>query len=126
MKLKMGITFAFLCLFSCFSFGQDYKNNIKSIKEIDIKIEKGQYQADTSISADRLIIEISENLNKNQKQTSSSFPYTDEEWTEIKRQILKNKKRVLDNKEIFISKVVDTVFVPIPTDIQNTSQLSGW
>ncbi|WP_298317812.1 hypothetical protein [uncultured Aquimarina sp.] len=120
MRLKIGIAFIMFCICSV-SFGQDYKNNIKSLKEVDIKIEEGQYSADDSVSADRLIIESSENAALNQDYTSC----IDEEWADIKKQILNNKKRVAENNEVFVSKTVDTVFVTAPS-FSKKSQLSGW
>ncbi|MBW1294349.1 hypothetical protein [Aquimarina litoralis] len=123
MKIKIAITFIMLCVFG-FSFGQDYKNNTKSIKEVDIKIEEGSYNEDDSVSADRLIIKTSEE-SKSASSYVSSTPYSDEEWADIKKQISSTKKRTKDLKEIFVSKVVDTVFVLIPS-ANTESQLSGW
>ncbi|SEL13646.1 hypothetical protein SAMN04487910_1823 [Aquimarina amphilecti] len=123
MRLKIGITFIMFCVCSL-SFGQDYKTNTKSIKEVDVKIEEGSYNQDNSVSADRLIIKTSEQEGS-EKDYNSSSTYNDEEWADIKKQILNNKKRINDGKEIFASKVVDTVFVTIPS-LGNESQLSGW
>ncbi|WP_299214830.1 hypothetical protein [uncultured Aquimarina sp.] len=120
MRLKIGIAFILFCICSV-SFGQDYKNNTKSLKEVDIKIEEGQYSADDSVSADRLIIESPENADLNQDYTSC----TDEEWADIKKQILNNKKRVVESNEIFVSKIIDTIFVTTPS-FDKKSQLSGW
>ncbi|MFD2564225.1 hypothetical protein [Aquimarina rubra] len=120
MRLKIGITFTLFFIYGL-SFGQDYKNNTKSIKEVDIKIEEGQYSADDTVSADRLIIETSDQADLTQDYTS----FTDEEWMKIKIQIQNNKKRVIDNNEIFVSKTIDTVFVTAP-GFNNKSQLSGW
>ncbi|WP_299312210.1 hypothetical protein [uncultured Aquimarina sp.] len=121
MRLKIGIAFILFCICSV-SFGQDYKNNTKSLKEVDIKIEEGQYSADNSVSADRLIIASSENTDLSQDYTSSCM---DEEWADIKKQILNNKKRVTKNNEVFTSKIIDTVFVTTQ-NFDKKSQLSGW
>jgi len=122
MRLKIGITFVMFCVCSL-SFGQDYKNSTKSIKDVDIKIEEGSYNEDDSVSADRLIIRTSEQTDSNQDYTSS---YSDEEWAAIKTQIVNTRKRIIDGKEIFTSKVIDTVFVTVPAFSGNESQLSGW
>ncbi|WP_378182294.1 hypothetical protein [Aquimarina sp. SS2-1] len=120
MRLKIGITLTLFFIYSL-SYGQDYKNNTKSIKEVDIKIEEGQYSADDSLAADRLIIESPDKADL----TSNYTAFTDEEWIKIKRQIQNNKKRVINNNEVFVSKTVDTVYVTVPS-FTNKSQLSGW
>ncbi len=125
MRLKIGITFIMFCVFSL-SFGQDYKTNTKSIKEVDVKIEEGSYNQDNSVSADRLIIKTSEQGASEQQGFTSSASYSDEEWADIKKQILDTKKRINNGGEIFASKVVDTIFVTIPTLSSKESQLSGW
>ena len=50
--------------------------------------------------------------------------YSDEEWAKIKSQIKNNKKRVIKTNEVFISKVIDTVYIEIPPDCE--PQLSSW
>ena len=124
MKIKIAVTFIMLCVFG-FSFGQDYKNNTKSIKEVDLKIEEGSYNEDNSVSADRLIIKTPEE-SESASNDMSSRPYSDEEWADIKKQMLTTKKRMKDQKEIFASKLVDTVFVLIPPTTSDKSKLSGW
>ncbi|WP_298541549.1 hypothetical protein [uncultured Aquimarina sp.] len=121
MRLKIGIAFILFCVCSI-SFGQDYKSNTKSLKEVDIKIEEGQYSADDSVSADRLIIESSENAKLGEDYNTA---FTDEEWADIKEQILNNKKRITENNEVFVSKTIDTVFVTAAS-FDKKSQLSGW
>ncbi|WP_299431818.1 hypothetical protein [uncultured Aquimarina sp.] len=121
MRLKIGITFIMFCICTL-SFGQDYKNSTKSIKDVDIKIEEGSYNEDDSVSADRLIIKTSEQTDSGQDYTS----YSDEEWADIKKQIVNTRKRTIAGKEIFTSKVIDTVFVTVPAFSSNKSQLSGW
>lgn len=122
MRLKIVTAFVMFAICSL-SFGQDYKNSTKSIKDVDIKIEEGSYNEDDSVSADRLIIKTSEETtDSNQDYTS----YSDEEWADIKKQILNTRKRTINDKEVFASKIIDTVFVTIPAFSSNESQLSGW
>jgi len=83
MRLKIGITFIILLCIANLSYGQDHKNTIKSLKEIDMKIEEGNYSSDDSVSADRLVIENSEQATLNKKQIS----YSDKEWMDIKSEI---------------------------------------
>ena len=109
-----------LCI-SCMTFGQDYKSNVKSIKEIDLRIDEGQYSSDNSVSADRLIIKTSEN-----PELGEGYSYSDEEWKTIKKQILDTKKRVIDGKEIFAYKVIDTILIALPIAENELHQLSGW
>jgi len=120
--MKLKIVFTIGLFYICgISFAQDYKNNIKSLKEVDIKIEQGLYSIDDSISADKLIIQSSEQWSLTGQKANSN-----KEWVDIKKQILNTKKRVLQNNEIFASKVIDTVFVTIPNHPSGESQLSGW
>ena len=120
MKSTIGITIIMLCI-SCITFGQDYKNNVKSIKEVDLRIDKGQYSSDKSISADRLVIKTSE-----EGVLGENYSYSNEEWALIKKQILETKKRVIEGKEIFAYKVMDTILIALPIDDNELHQLSGW
>ncbi|MHA7056177.1 hypothetical protein ACWGOQ_0003085 [Aquimarina sp. M1] len=120
MRLRIGIAFTFFFVLSL-SYGQDYKNHTKSIKQVDIKIEQGHYSADNSVSADMLIIENPGQVGINQDYTS----FTEEEWINTKRQIQENKKRVHTNNEIRVTKIVDTIFLTAPS-FHDSSQLSGW
>ncbi|MDH7445229.1 hypothetical protein [Aquimarina sp. 2201CG14-23] len=124
MRLKFGIAIVMFCICSI-SFGQDYKSNIESIKDVDHKIEEGSYKADDSVSADRLIIKTSEQSEANQDYISS-VSFNDQEWDAIKKQIQSNKKRIISIKDgIHTFKVIDTVFLDIPRS-NRESQLSGW
>ncbi len=110
-------------LLSNFSFGQDSKNSTnESIKKIDLTIEEGTYEADESLTADKLILNNS-NTNKDISTVTQS-PFNETDWQKTKDKILENRKRILASKEIFTAKIIDTVFVEIPS-IQKTSRLSG-
>jgi len=123
MNMKFVFTLVTLCFVSL-SFSQDYENNTKSLKEFDSKIEAGSYNPDNSIKADKLIIETSDN-HVDLKDTSM-INYSEEEWIEIRKQIVLSKERVTKNNEVHLSKVIDTVYILLPTINNNETQLSGW
>ncbi|KAA1244582.1 hypothetical protein [Aquimarina sp. RZ0] len=116
MKLKITFTVVLFCI-CLLSFGQDYKSSTKSVKDIDSQIEHGQYTADATISADKLIIKIIDQ--------DTIVSYNDTEWDKIKEEIQLNKERFIKTNETYISRVIDTIFINGST-FTNKSQLSGW
>ena len=121
MRLKIGFTLIFFFSIS-FTFGQEHKNNTKSLEDFDTTIEEDSYKLDDSVYADKFIIQTSE--QEEQKHISMAN-YTNKEWKEIKKEITIAKKRVISNKEVFLSKVIDTIFIVLP-NISNETQLSSW
>ncbi|AXT61017.1 hypothetical protein D1816_11890 [Aquimarina sp. AD10] len=123
MKLKVLITILLLC-FCSVSFGQDYKSNLTSVKTIDDQLLEEKYDANEEVAvADRLVLKTSvEKISEKDKQFFSR-----KEWRKIKKQLLKNKKRISKSKEaIHTTKIMDTVFIEIPIKNNLRSSLSGW
>ena len=123
MNVKFVFTLVALCFVSL-SFGQDYENNTKSLKEFDSKIEAGSYDQDNSIKADKLILETSEQHVG--LKDIGMIDSNEEEWIEIRKQIVLSKERVTKSNEVYLSKVIDTVYILLPTINNNKTQLSGW
>ncbi len=121
MKLRTIITIAFFCVFGV-SFGQDYKNDLTSVKTIDNQIQEEQYSTDKVSEVDRLLLTTPmENVSRSDKQFFSR-----REWRKIKKQLQKNKKRIIGEKNsIHTSKVMDTIYFNVPTQ-GGESRLSGW
>lgn len=121
MKLKIAIAFILFCI-STISFGQGDKSYTEMVKNIDSKINEGLYNADVSVTADKLVIETpKQNINNK----NEAF-FSEEEWIKIKKQIKENKKNTTGiEHEIHQSKVLDTIFLYIPS-INNQIQLSNW
>ncbi|MBP2832418.1 hypothetical protein J8281_09500 [Aquimarina sp. U1-2] len=122
MKLGFLCIVSFLCMSSISSFGQDFKNDLTSVKTIDDKIQKEKYNSNEVATADRLVLRTSlENISKKDKAFFSK-----KEWRKIKRQLSKNKKRFTKvENSIHTYKTVDTIFIDTP--IQTTkSRLSSW
>lgn len=121
MRLKFGIAIIVLLCISNVSYAQNHKNTIKSLKELDMKIEEGDYSSDDSIAADRLVIENSEQATLNKKQIS----YSEKEWIDLKREINSRKQRITENSKIYGSKTMDTIFITVPS-FKEKSQISSW
>ncbi|GAA3513503.1 hypothetical protein GCM10022393_29120 [Aquimarina addita] len=119
MKLKIMIAF-FICCVSTLSYGQDYKSYTEVVKNIDTKIDQGSYSADTSISADKLIIETPE---QNIAEENEDF-FSEDEWRKIKNQIKKNKDKITNlGNNMYSSKTLDTIFLYI-SDTDTKTKLS--
>ncbi|WP_159025465.1 hypothetical protein [Aquimarina sp. Aq78] len=121
MKLKFAFSIAFLLVCSM-SFGQDFENDLTSVKTIDDQIQEEQYSTDKIAMTDRLVIQAPIRIK------DKDF-YSKKEWRKIKKQLKKNKKRVSNAKNsIYASKVMDTIYIDIPTYNTGSSQsrLSGW
>ncbi|MBQ0735080.1 hypothetical protein [Aquimarina celericrescens] len=121
MKLKILITISLLCICSI-SFGQDFKNDLTSVKTIDNKIQEKKYSSDDIATADRLLLKTSlENISKKDKRFFSK-----KEWRKIKKQLLKNKKRLSKLEDgIHTYKAIDTIYLDAPSN-STKSSLSGW
>ncbi|WP_108808315.1 MULTISPECIES: hypothetical protein [Aquimarina] len=121
MKLKFAFNIAFLLVFSM-SFGQDFENDLTSVKTIDNQIQEEQYSTDEIAMTDRLVI------HAPIKMKDKDF-YSKKEWRKIKKQLKKNKRRASNAKHsIYASKVMDTIYIDIPAyNIgSGQSRLSGW
>ncbi|WP_152538557.1 hypothetical protein [Aquimarina macrocephali] len=107
MKLKFALSIAFLLVCSM-SFGQDFENDLTSVKTIDNQIQEEQYSTDKIAMTDRLVIQAPIRMK------DKDF-YSKKEWRKIKKQLKKNKKRVSNAKNsIYASKVMDTIYIDIP------------
>ncbi len=122
MKLKFALNIAFL-LVCGMSFGQDFENDLTSVKTIDNQIQEEQYSTAEIAMTDRLVILAPIKIK------DQDF-YSKKEWRKIKKQLKKNKKRVSNAKNsiIYASKVMDTIYIDIPAYNTGSSQsrLSGW
>jgi hypothetical protein len=122
MKLKFALNIAFL-LVCGMSFGQDFENDLTSVKTIDNQIQEEQYSTAEIAMTDRLVILAPIKIK------DQGF-YSKKEWRKIKKQLKKNKKRVSNAKNsiIYASKVMDTIYIDIPAYNTGSSQsrLSGW
>ncbi|PKV49611.1 hypothetical protein ATE84_1643 [Aquimarina sp. MAR_2010_214] len=121
MKLKFALSIAFLLVCSI-SFGQDFKNDLSSVKTIDNQIQQEQYSTDEIAMTDRLIIQTP-------IKTKSKDFYSKKEWRKIKKQLKKNKRRVSNTKNsVYTYKVIDTIYIDIPSfnTVRGKSRLSGW
>ncbi len=123
MKLSVVITVTLFWVCSI-SFGQDFKNDLTSIKTIDDKIQEERFSDDGNeiVVADRLLLKTSiKNVSRKDKQF-----YSKKEWKKIKKQLLKNKKRISELENgIHTSKVIDTIYFDIPS-YDKQSRISGW
>ncbi|MEB3343989.1 hypothetical protein U6A24_00875 [Aquimarina gracilis] len=122
MKLKILMTISCLCVCSIF-YGQDFKNDLTSVKTIDNQIQENKYSSDdVSVTTDRLVLKTSmDNISKKDKQFFSK-----KEWRKIKKQLLKNKKRISKIEGgIHTYKTIDTIYVDIES-YPTRSSLSGW
>ncbi|MBQ4818494.1 hypothetical protein [Aquimarina sp. MMG016] len=63
-------------------------------------------------------------LLQQDKFKKTAIIYTEKEWADIKKEMHKNKKRLTKNN-VRISKVIDTVFLFIPLQ-ENNSQITDW
>ncbi len=105
------------------SHGQDFKSDLSSVKTIDNQIQEKKYSSDdVSVAADRLLLKSSvENISKKDKHFFSK-----KEWKKIKKQILKNKKRISKLEDgIHSYKTLDTIYLDAPV-YSTKSSLSGW
>ena len=95
MKLKIAFTFFSLCF--ALSFGQDFENELASIKTLDVQIQEEQYSSDEIVSVDRFVVKTPESyiISKKDQQFFSK-----KEWAKIKRQLSKNKKRIIENNAL--------------------------
>jgi len=124
MRLKIVLTFILSCIY-VITFSQDYKDTIESVKNIDTKIEEGAYKTDeTVVPIDKLIVTT---FGQNSNFASNEILFlSDKEWEKIKNTIKKNKERVIKNNEIFISKVIDTVYLMTPVVQESRISGSSW
>ncbi len=122
MKLKLIIAIITVGAFGT-SYGQTYKTNLSSVETIDNQIQDESYSSEVPV-ADRLLITAPiENISKSDKQFFSR-----KEWRKIKKQLQKNKKRILSEaNSIHSYKVVDTIYLDVPTNTKESKQsrLSG-
>lgn len=122
MKLKLIIAIIAVGAFGT-SYGQTYKTNLSSVETIDNQIQDESYSSEVPV-ADRLLITAPiENISKSDKQFFSR-----KEWRKIKKQLQKNKKRILSEaNSIHSYKVVDTIYLDVPTNTKESKQsrLSG-
>ena len=120
--MNMKILISFCAFFICvFSFGQSPKGSKKSLKNIDLTIEKGTYDTKESFTADKLIL----NNATNEGEKSPQIVFNENEWRQIKAKIVANRQRVVNSKEIHSSQVIDTIYVEVPS-LNAQTQLSGW
>ncbi len=122
MNLKVLMTISFICISGIF-YGQDFKNDLTSVKTIDNQIQEKKYSSDdVSVTADRLVLKTPvENISKKDRQFFSK-----KQWRKIKKQILKNKKRISKLEGgIHTYKKVDTIYVDTQSN-STKSSLSGW
>ena len=121
MKLKAFLMIAF-CFLLGTTFGQEYKNDLTSVKTIDNQLQDEEYSTD-QVAVDRLLLTTPvENITEKDKQFFSR-----REWKKIKKEIQKNKKKILGEQNgIHTTKVMDTIFLDIPINPRRESQLSGW
>ncbi len=64
---------------------------------------------------------------KPSKKAPKDSLFTEKDWKKIKKQIQKNKKRYTSYKStITLSKVIDTIYIDIPSDKKEDSRLSDW
>ena len=121
MKINVLMIISLICTCSI-SFGQEFKNDLTSVKTIDDQIQEGEYSTDAIPLIDRLLLRTTiDNISYRDKKF-----YNKREWRKIKKQILKNKKKMANQKDgIHISKMVDTVYLYIPF-FNKASRLSGW
>ncbi|WP_128755381.1 hypothetical protein [Aquimarina sediminis] len=120
MKLKLTMKIAFLLLCGM-SFGQDYENDLSSLRTIDDQIQEEQYSTEKIAMTDRLIVQTP--VLKKDK----SF-YSKKEWKKIKKQLKKNKRRYSNAKNEFRThKTLDTIYLNTSSSLSNEkSRLSGW
>ncbi len=121
MKVKALMIISLFCICNI-SFGQEFKNDLTSVKTIDNQIQEEQYSTDEIPLVDRLLLRTPiDNISYRDKQF-----YSKKEWRKIKKQILKNKKKITNQKNsIHVSKVIDTIYLDIPS-FNKVSRLSGW
>ncbi len=123
MKLKAFMTIICIGISSVF-YGQDFKNDLTSVKTIDNQIQEKKYSADNvSDTADRLVLKTAiENVSKKDKHFFSR-----KEWRKIKKQLSKNKKRISRLEDgIHSYRTVDTIYVDTQKSYPSKSSLSGW
>ena len=123
MKLKALMTILCFCMCSIF-YGQDFKNDLTSVKTIDNQIQEKKYSSeDVSTTADRLVLKTPlENITKKDKQFFSR-----KEWRKIKKQLSKNKKRISKLEDgIHTYRTMDTIYVDTKKSYTTKSGLSGW
>ncbi|TPN85918.1 hypothetical protein [Aquimarina algicola] len=120
MRFKFVILTAFIII-SSVSFGQEFKNDLTSVKTIDNQIQDEQFSIDQM--SDRLVVKTS--IDKQNQDF-----YSKKEWKKIKKQLRKNRKK-FSNKgnNIHSYKVIDTIYLNIPNRRSNQSsrtRLSAW
>ncbi len=123
--MKFKVLFSIFMLLVCsLSFGQDFKNDLTSLKTIDNQIIEEQYNTNEVVIADRLVVQTSvDNISEEDKRY-----YSKKEWKKIKKAILRNKKRVNAKKNsIHAFKLMDTIFLKHPSGVNvKESSLSAW
>ncbi len=121
MKLKILVSITALLICSM-SFGQDFKNDLTSVKTIDDQIQEEEYNTNEVEVVDRLVVQTSvKNISEEDRRY-----YSKKEWKKIKKQILRNKEKFSSQKNgIQTFKTIDTIFLDIPI-YDKGSLLSGW
>ncbi|MFC5047150.1 hypothetical protein ACFSTE_11845 [Aquimarina hainanensis] len=124
MKVKIVLIIIALWI-GQFSYAQDHKNVTQCVKSLDLTIEEGTYSTEkNSDTENNLIFKSSETASYNETLGSSTDFFSLEEWKRTKKILLKNKERIV-KMGTYITRKIDTVFIPIPS-FSGESSISGW
>ncbi len=115
MSLQSILAFCAVAFICNLSFGQQYTTTAD-----DQHLEIATYQADSSYTDEPTEITPPSRNHLTAPKISS---ISDKDWNKIKKQLSKAKRRAATSQKIITSKVMDTIFVDIPTI--PTTEISG-
>lgn len=118
MNLRITAIVVFALAYHSSSLAQNLETNNDFVKNIDSSLEEGTYKTSEQAIANKLMVTSPDN-------TIYKDAYTEKEWVKTKNEIKKNQKRIAQYKRPVQTKVIDTIYLNIPT-ITNNTQISSW